>query len=104
MDMTEDANATTTAQPADAKAPATKSRAAAKAPLTKKQQLIRMLSAKAGADITSLSAKLGWLPHTTRAALSGLKKAGHAIAVEKGAEGKPSRYRIVTAAEAREAD
>jgi hypothetical protein len=96
-------NATTTVQPGEANAAASKPRGAGTAPQTKKQQLIRMLSAKAGAEITSQSAKLGWLPHTTRAALSGLKKAGHVIAVEKGAEGKSSRYRIVTAAEAPEA-
>jgi hypothetical protein len=37
---------------------------------TKKAQLIQMLSRKAGADIVTISDKLGWLPHTTRAALS----------------------------------
>jgi hypothetical protein len=103
MNMTEDVNVIPAAQPGDAKPRAVKSRGGGMARQTKKQQLIRMLSAKAGADITSLSQKLGWLPHTTRAALSGLKKAGHLIAVEKGAEGKPSRYRILPAPEASEA-
>lgn len=94
--MTVHVNATDAAQPIEAKAGASKPRSG-KAPQTKKQQLIRMLSTKAGADIASVSERLGWLPHTTRAALSGLRKAGHEIAVEKGGAGKPSRYRIVTA-------
>ena len=43
---------------------------------TKKQHLIHLLGLKSGADITSLGAKLGWQPHTTRAAITGLRKAG----------------------------
>lgn len=48
--------------------------------ITKKDQLIRLLGSKSGRDIKSLSAKLGWQQHTTRAALSGLRKAGYEIA------------------------
>jgi len=61
---------------------------------TKKAQLIQMLSRKSGADVAAISEKFGWLPHTTRAALSGLRKAGFELAPEKMANGKPSRYRI----------
>jgi len=64
-------------------------------PTTKKSQLIRMLSRKSGADVPGISKKLGWLPHTTRAALSGLRKAGFEITSEKSGGGQPSRYRIV---------
>ena len=60
---------------------------------TKKAQLIRLLKAKAGADIFALSKRLEWQPHTTRAALSGLRKAGYEIGIERP-EGKPPRYRI----------
>jgi len=42
-------------------------------PRTKKAQLILMLSRKTGADVSTISEKFGWLPHTTRAALSGLR-------------------------------
>ena len=63
-------------------------------PQTKKQQLIRMLRAKTGADVATISDKLGWQQHTTRAALTHLRKAGYEVAVEKSEEGKPSRYRI----------
>ena len=61
---------------------------------SKKAQLIQMLSRKAGADVTAISEKLGWLPHTTRAALTGLRKAGYEISAEKPDNGKLSCYRI----------
>ncbi len=63
---------------------------------TKKARLIALLSRKSGADVLSLSTTLEWLPHTTRAALSGLRKAGYQIKSVKPGKGKPSRYRIVT--------
>jgi len=64
---------------------------------TKKDQLIKLLGTKSGCDITSLSAKLGWQQHTTRAALSGLRKAGYDVAHEKPASGGVSKYRILSA-------
>ena len=63
-------------------------------PKTKKAQLIQLLSRKAGADVAMISDKLGWQTHTTRAALSGLRKAGYEVVGEKPDEGKPKRYRI----------
>ena len=65
---------------------------------SKKQQLIRLLSAKAGADTGTISCKLGWQPHTVRAALSGLRKAGYRIEGERPGEGRAVRYRILAAA------
>jgi hypothetical protein len=62
---------------------------------TKKARLIALLSRKNGADVPSLSTTLEWLPHTTRAALSGLRKAGYEITFVKPGKDKPSRYRIV---------
>ena len=61
---------------------------------TKKAQLIKMLSIKTGAEIATISGKLGWQTHTTRAAITGLRKAGYEITVEKVEGGNPSRYRI----------
>jgi predicted ArsR family transcriptional regulator len=61
---------------------------------TKKAQLIQLLSRKAGADLATISEKLGWQRHSTRAALTGLRKAGFEISAEKPAEGKPLSYRI----------
>ena len=62
---------------------------------TKKQHLIRLLGLKSGADIMSLGEKLGWQPHTTRAAITGLRKAGYDIETERAGNGRPARYRIV---------
>ena len=62
---------------------------------TTKDRLIRMLKAKAGADVSTLSDKLGWQPHTTRAALTGLRKAGHEIIATKPDGGGVSTYRII---------
>ena len=65
--------------------------------VTKKDQLIKLLSSKSGREIKAISETLGWQHHTTRAALSGLRKAGYDLAVEKAKDGKLSRYRISSA-------
>ncbi|MHA6264826.1 DUF3489 domain-containing protein [Arenibacterium sp. CAU 1754] len=62
---------------------------------TKKVQLIRMLTGETGTDVAAVGKKLGWQNHTTRAALTGLRKAGYVIAAEKPADGKLTRYRIM---------
>ncbi|WP_375550741.1 DUF3489 domain-containing protein [Rhodophyticola porphyridii] len=69
---------------------------------TKKDQLIRLLGSKNGCDIKLLSAKLGWQQHTTRAALSGLRKAGYEVAHEKPKSGGVSKYRITSSPVTRE--
>ncbi|MBT8426268.1 MAG: DUF3489 domain-containing protein [Silicimonas sp.] len=63
--------------------------------LTKKDQLIRLLRTKAGTNVATLSARLGWQPHTTRAAMTGLRKAGHEIIATKPDGGGSAMYRIV---------
>ena len=63
--------------------------------MTKKDQLIKLLGTKSGADIKTLSEKLGWQQHTTRAAMSGLRKAGYELAGEKPDKGGLSQYRIL---------
>ncbi len=63
-------------------------------PKTKKEALIQVLTRKSGADVATISDKLGWQTHTTRAALTGLRKAGYEVLGEKPYEGKPKPYRI----------
>lgn len=64
---------------------------------TKKDRLIRLLGTKSGCNIRSLSTKLGWQQHRTRAALSGLRKAGYEVTSEKPVSGGVSKYRILSA-------
>ncbi len=60
---------------------AAKARATAKMmkPPTKRARLIGLLKAAGGAAVATLSADLGWQQHSTRAALTGLRKAGFTI-------------------------
>ena len=62
--------------------------------MAKKVQLIKLLGTKTGADIATLSDKLGWQHHTTRAAMSGLRKDGFTIIGSKPAGGGLAKYRI----------
>ena len=64
-------------------------------PKSKKAQLIQSLTRKAGVDVGTISDRLGWQTHTTRAALTGLRKAGYEVLGEKPGDGKPRRYRVV---------
>jgi len=61
---------------------------------TKQQRLVALLREEGGATIADLSETLGWLPHTTRAAITMLKKAGHTVERTKQPDGGSS-YRIV---------
>jgi hypothetical protein len=45
-------------------------------PGSKQGQVIQMLSGPVGASLTALNEATGWLPHTTRAAWTGLRKRG----------------------------
>jgi Protein of unknown function (DUF3489) len=62
---------------------------------SKSELMTRLLSRKAGADLATLRDATGWQPHSVRAALSGLRKAGYAIDRQdaKSPEGGPV-YRI----------
>lgn len=77
--------------------PKTSTRIRSSGLITKKNQLIKLVGTKSGADLKSLSDKLGWQQHTTRAAMSGLRKAGYDVASEKSAKGGLSKYRILSA-------
>ena len=57
--------------------------------------VIDLLARRRGAGLEELASVVGWLPHTTRAALTGLRKRGYAIERERSEKGG-SVYRIVT--------
>lgn len=50
---------------------------------TKRDQLAALLVRDEGATLDQMIAATGWLPHTIRAALTGLKKRGYAIDSDK---------------------
>jgi hypothetical protein len=56
-------------------------------PGTKRALLVALLSRPEGASIAQLSEATGWLPHTTRAALTGLRQSGSTIERAKAADG-----------------
>jgi hypothetical protein len=62
-------------------------------PGSKQAVIVTMLSRKSGATLEALVDATGWLPHTTRAALTGLRKRGYTVLLERQ-DGKPSLYRI----------
>ena len=62
-------------------------------PFSKSNLVLQMLQRSEGATIAQLVAATGWLPHTTRAALTGLKKKGHQVTSGK-AEGEERLYRV----------
>ena len=67
---------------------------------TKTAILRKLLSRKAGADLTTLQSATGWQPHSVRAAMSGLRKAGYTI--HRADPAKPSAgavYRITSGPE-----
>ncbi len=64
--------------------------------VTKRARLIGFLSKDRGADVGSLSKRLGWLPHTTRSALSKLRKTGYVITSVKSGNCKLTHYRITS--------
>jgi hypothetical protein len=60
---------------------------------SKREQLVSRLATPAGATTAALIAETGWLPHTLRAALSGLRKGGHRVIAFRTDAGEPA-YRI----------
>ena len=61
---------------------------------TKISTVIDMLGCDAGATIDELVTATGWLPHTTRAALTGLRKRGLEIGRRKATDQHASAYVI----------
>lgn len=60
---------------------------------TKQSKLVSMLSRKSGVTIAKASEALEWQRHTTRSALTGLRKRGYQIK-RKERRGKASVYLI----------
>jgi hypothetical protein len=56
--------------------------------------LVRLLKASTGREIATLSRELGWQPHTTRAALTRLRKSGYLLEKLPRQNGGGARYRI----------
>lgn len=48
-------------------------------PESKSAKVIALLQREEGATLSEMVAETGWLPHTTRAAMTGLKRKGHTI-------------------------
>jgi hypothetical protein len=55
---------------------------------TKRALVVSLLRREEGADLDDLIQATGWLPHTTRAALTGLRKRGYDIGKRKSAQGR----------------
>jgi hypothetical protein len=60
---------------------------------TKRAVLIGMLERPEGASVAELGQRLGWLPHTVRAAITGLRHAGREVTRGKDATSQ-SVYRL----------
>ena len=69
--------------------------ARSKPQLTKTSAVIALLSRKQGATLAELVEATSWLPHTTRSALTGLRKKGHELT--KGKRGDATSYTIAKA-------
>ena len=60
---------------------------------TKRAMLIGMLERAQGASVAEIGQRLGWLPHTVRAAITGLRHAGREVTRSKN-EGGQTVYRL----------
>jgi hypothetical protein len=60
---------------------------------TKQAKLVELMARPRGATILQLQKATGWLPHTTRAALTGLRKRGIEVSRQKQDDG-PSVYHV----------
>jgi hypothetical protein len=70
---------------------------------TKLAQAIEMLRATEGATVAELARAMGWLPHTTYAVLTGLRKRGYALTLDRSDAERGSVYRIAVDANAAQA-
>jgi hypothetical protein len=50
---------------------------------TKQALLLELISTEGGATLEELTSATGWLPHTTRAAITGLRKRGHDVQCQR---------------------
>ncbi len=61
---------------------------------SKLARVIALLEHDHGATIAELIAATGWLAHTTRAALTGLRKRGYAVVIDRSDDKRGSFYRV----------
>ncbi len=61
---------------------------------TKLALAVGLIQRDHGATLAELVAATGWLPHTTRAALTGLRKRGYAVTIDRSNKERGSTYRI----------
>jgi DNA-binding IclR family transcriptional regulator len=64
---------------------------------TKIAHVIELLQRDQGAKLDELIAATGWLPHTARAALTGLRHRGYEVRLDRGEKGRASVYRAFAA-------
>ncbi len=50
---------------------------------TKQALLLELIGREGGATLEELTSVSGWLPHTTRAAITGLRKRGHDVRCQR---------------------
>jgi hypothetical protein len=60
---------------------------------TKLARVLELLQRDCGATLDELIAATGWLPHTTRAAVTGLRKRGWAVTMDRSDKERGSTYR-----------
>ena len=65
---------------------------------SKVDRILEMLSTDKGAALEELTRAIGWLPHTPRAALTGLRKRGYDVHLVRGDRETASVYRVTTPA------
>jgi hypothetical protein len=63
---------------------------------TKLAEVIDLLMRDGGATLADLVAATDWLPHTTRAALTGLRKRGYPVTLDRSDKARGSVYGIAT--------
>ena len=61
---------------------------------TKIDNVVKMLGRSEGATLEAIIKATGWLPHSTYAALTGLRKRGYALERSRDDKGDPSVYRL----------
>ncbi len=64
-------------------------------PTGKLGEVLQAISAEAGATLTEITTLTGWLPHTARAAVTGLRKRGFGVALIQ--QGGRKTYRLTSA-------
>ena len=63
---------------------------------SKLDRLVAILSSAEGATIDDLTRATGWLPHTARAAVTGLRRRGYEVCLDRASGRRRSTYRILS--------